>query len=242
MPRPLMNEEELGKWILRKLGAPFWKVELTCEHLADCIEDARRWFAAKKGVQKVMVVGLAAGQTTYSLPDEVELVIEVADDRRMGLWPNLSYAFGWDQVVVGVDWSFDSNKWFVSELVQRMQYLQTSERVLDAQFEWRQDNRNLLILNPNPQSSKIAIIYKSNEVILEQLAERDHDLVKRFALMCAKKTVGRVRSKYPGGMTGAGGQTVELDGQMLLDEAREENEKLQEEIMQSAYPMMFMTG
>lgn len=242
MPRPLMNEEEMGQWILRSLGAPFWKVELTCEHLADCIEDARRWFAAKKGNQKILVVDIAAGQTEYALPDEVELVIEVADDRRMGAWPNLSFAFGWDQVVVGQDFSFDSNKWFVSELVQRMQYLQTSERVLDGQFEWRQDNRNLLILNPNPRSGKLAIIYKSNEVILEQLGERDHDLVKRFALMCAKKLVGRVRSKYPGGFPGAGGQNVDLDGQTLLQEAEAENEKLQEEIMQSGYPMIFQVG
>jgi len=237
-----MNEEELGKWILRKLGAPFWKVELTCDQLEDCIEDARRWFAAKKGNQRILITALASGQTEYALPDDVELVIEVADDRRMGAWPNLSSAFGWDQVVVGKDWSFDSSKWFVSELVQRMQYLQISERILDAQFEWRQDNRNLLILNPYPQSSKIAIIYKSNEVILEQLGERDHDLVKRFALMSAKKVVGRVRSKYPGGMTGAGGQGVELDGQVLLEEARTEEEKLQEEIMQAGYPMHFMMG
>lgn len=237
-----MNEEELGQWILRKLGAPFWKVEITCEGLADCIEDARRWFAAKKGKQKILITALAAGQTEYSLPDEVELCIDVVDDRRMRLWPNLSFAFGWDQVVVGEDWSFDSNKWFVSELVQRMQYLQASERVLDSQFEWQQNDRTLMILNPYPQSTKIAIIYKSNEVILEQLGERDHDLVKRFALMCAKKVVGRVRSKYPGGFTGAGGQTVDMDGATLLQEADAENEKLQEEIMQAGYPMYFMVG
>lgn len=242
MPRPLMNEEEMGQWILRHLGAPFWKVELTCEGLADCIEDARRWFAAKKGKQKILIVSIASGQTEYALPDEVELVIDVADDRRMGMWPNLSFAFGWDQIVVGRDYSFDSNQWFVSELVQRMQYLQTSERVLDAQFEWQQDDRSLLILNPSPSSTKLAIIYKSNEVILEQLGERDHDLVKRFALMRSKYMVGRVRSKYQGGFTGAGGQSVDLDGQALLEEARSEEEKLQEEIGLAGFPMMFQTG
>lgn len=242
MPRPLMNEEQMRDWILRRLGAPFWKVELTCEHLADCIEDARRWFSAKKGNQRIMFVDIPAGSVEYALPDDVELITEVADDHRMGLGLNLSFAFGWDQIVVGDGSSYDSSHWAVSGLVQRMQYLQTSERVLDAQFEWRQDDRTLLILNPHPRSTKLAIFYKSNEVILEQLGERDHDLVKRFALMASKQSLGRIRGKYPGGMTGAGGQNVELDSQILLDEAREENEKLQEEIMQSAYPLLFMVG
>jgi len=79
-------------------------------------------------------------------------------------------------------------------------------------------------------------------VILEQLGERDHDLVKRFALMRSKYMVGRVRSKYQGGFTGAGGQSVDLDGQALLEEARSEEEKLQEEIGLAGFPMMFQTG
>jgi hypothetical protein len=238
-----MNEEELGQWILRKLGAPFWKVELTCESLADCIEDAKRWFTAKKGVKKTYTVDLPAGTAVWDLPDEVEFVLEVADSWRYPIWPNLSFAFGWDQVVVGDGGgSFDASKSPLSGLVQRMQYLQEGERILDAQFEWRQEGRQLLVLTPNPPAVRLMLFYKSNEVIIDQLSESDYDYVRRYALMCAKQTVGRIRSKYPGGFPGAGGQNVDLDGATLLQEAEAEYEKLSEDIKQGAYPMFFQTG
>jgi len=241
MPRPLLNEEELKSWILRKLGAPLWRVELTCLHLDDCLDDAKRWFSAKKGLQKLLSVELAAGQKVYELPDFVETIIEVADSWRFGtIVPNLSAAFGWDQVVVGEYWPAH-NHWPLSGLVQRMQYLEQTEKILDSRFEWQVIDRKLFVMTPNNSSVKLAIIYKTNEIVLDQLPERDYDLVRRFALMCAKKTLGRIRSKYPGGFPTAQG-TVDLDGQILLDEAREERERLEEEIQQSGYPMFFLTG
>jgi hypothetical protein len=76
---------------------------------------------------------------------------------------------------------------------------------------------------------------------IEQLSERDHDLVKRYSLMASKKRLGRIRSKYPGGFPTAQGN-VDLDGATLLEEARQEEEKLEQEVSESGFPMGFLLG
>lgn len=238
-PRPLMDEAGIRDWILRTLGAPFWKIELTCDHLDDAISDAKRWFSAKKGLPKMMQVTLADGQQQYALPDDAEIVLDVADSWRFGQMPNLSFDFGFDQIVMDRD--FASSKWPLSGWMQRMQYAQSGGAMLDSLFEWEQHGRVLHVLTPNPRTVVLTIFYKSNQIVIDQLSEMDYDLVRRYALMRAKHVLGRVRSKWPGGMPSAQG-TVDMDGQVLLEEARAEAEQLENDIRQTAMPVPFIQG
>ena len=75
---------------------------------------------------------------------------------------------------------------------------------------------------------------------IEILNERDHDLVKRFALAQAKEDLAIIRSKYDS-YPGAQG-TVTLNADRLFDMAQQEKEKLEEEISASGYPMGFILG
>ena len=77
--------------------------------------------------------------------------------------------------------------------------------------------------------------------MIEQLSERDHDLVKRMALAQAKLDLGRIRSKYQSGFPTAQGHE-QLDGEILLQEGQAEVELLNQEIGDSAMPMSFITG
>ena len=240
MPGQVMNKEQLRDWILRRLGAPMWKVELTCEHLDDAIEDAVRWFVAKKGEIKLEEIDVAPGETQYALKDYMEVVVDVASSNVVSAMTPISDEFGFNQIVVGPGYDWHSYKYFLSDVVQRLQYLEVGKRVLDANFEWRVDGRTLTLLPKKTVGGKMIIFYKSNDIVIEQLGERDHDLVKRFALMRAKEMLGRVRSRFDSYETASGQKS--LDGPVLLEEAQREEEKLQEEIMQSAYPMGFTTG
>jgi hypothetical protein len=62
-----MADAELSQWLLRRLGAPMLKVELTQEHLEDAIEQAKRWFAAKKGQSKWAKLNISPGISAYDL-------------------------------------------------------------------------------------------------------------------------------------------------------------------------------
>ncbi len=74
----LMNSEELYEWILRRLGAPFWDIELCQQHVRDAVEMAVRWFAAKKGVTKLLFIRVQPNVVEYQLDCEVDRVIDVA--------------------------------------------------------------------------------------------------------------------------------------------------------------------
>ncbi len=241
MADSLMNVDELSQWLLRKLGAPFVKVELSADHLADCIEDAQRWFASKKGFRGYATIQFN-GSSEYTLPDEVDTVFDVAF--------GVSGAYDIDRIVdpMGLVDGFPSGNLFsghgatmglVSSYAQVSQYLEMAKRILGSEMEWWQEGRKLIIV-PAPSSGAIRIEYKSRTFTIEQLNERDHELIKKMSLANAKETLGRIRSKFDAYPTAQG--SVTLDGSTLLSEAQAEKEALDEEISASGGGLGFITG
>jgi hypothetical protein len=239
-----MDAEALQAWILRQLGAPTWAVELTCEQVQDSIENARRWFCAKKGVHGFRTVQATSGETEYDL-DEIDSDIDTV----------LNVAFaqpGIDLSIIFAPWTLLEEKvpydvfaagataGLYSSYVQSLQYIDMAKRILSAELDWRQEGRSLYI-SPSPNEDRSLIIgAKMSVVHIEKLNERDHDLIKRRALAEAMKILARVRGKYPS-MPGASGD-FSMDASDLREEARDMFETLEEEIIGSGGPMGFMVG
>lgn len=243
--RQLMTEEEMRDWILRKLGAPLVVVELTKEHLEDATEEAKRWFAAKKGVARRELINIPSGTNSYNLPDYVDKVLDVVaqDDSDVfypggdPIWFGLT-AKGW--LPYGdVEGSPPLGPY--SGFTQTLQRIDIGKKVYSADPDWRQEGRVLYVYPAEGERGNYFYYYKHNSWTVDQLDERDHDLVKRFALASAKVTLARVRGKYPNGMPTAQG-SAGLDADTLLNESSTEMEKLADEIAASAYPMGFMVG
>lgn len=223
------------------MGAPQWKIEITADQLEDCVEDAKRWFSAKKGVKKQAVLCVNAGQVEYLLPDDVDTVLDVA----FPVAPlDLSYIYApfmlLDEKVPYDVFAAPNSAGLYSTFTQTLQYVEMAKRVLGADPDWRQEGRKLMLF-PKPRSAGAVILdFKSNIMTVDQLNERDHDLVKRFALARAREIVGGVRSKY-GEFVGAQGNRS-ADGERQLETAEKEFEKLEEEISLSGFPIGFMVG
>lgn len=238
------DEAALVQWILRRLGAPLLKVELTADHLADNIEDARRWFAAKKGLKKLLKFPIQATKNEYCLPADVNTVIDVtfsSDPLDLSLF---AYPY-WlpmenNQIPYSVFNVHGSSGGAYSNYVQVLQYIEQAKRIMSQEPDWRQEDRMLYVFPVPAQSATALVEYTSHTVKIQELNERDHDLVKRFALAKAKEDLGRIRSKFDNYPTAQG--TVAMDGAALLDESRQEIEKLNEEIADSAGPMGFLVG
>jgi hypothetical protein len=237
----LMNEEQLSKWILRRLGAPLLKVELTACHITDALEDAKHWFSAKKGVKRQTILPVWSGVSEYALPDTVDTVLDCAFqvppmDISMVFSPYVML----DEKVPYDVFAAPSSAGVYSSFVQTLQYVETAKRILGAEPDWRQDGRKLMLF-PNPKNDGgLWIDYKTNSFTVEQLNERDHDLVKRYALAKARADLAEIRGKYES-MPGAQG-SMTLNVRALTETAQAEMAKLEDEIIQSGFPLGFFVG
>jgi hypothetical protein len=236
-----MNEVEIQQWVLRRLGAPFLKVELCEDHLKDAVEEARRWFAAKKGMRYQMIMRVYSNTTEYPLPDEVDTVTDVAFPvPPMDLSLIFSPYILLDEKVPYDVFAAPSSIGLYSSFTQTLQYVEVAKRILGAEPEWLQRDRTLYLFPPPRQDVGVWVEYKPHKVCIDKLNERDHEILKRYVLAAAKRDLGRIRSKYSTYPSAQG--EVSLDGERLLEEATTEFEALNNELAQSAYPMGFITG
>lgn len=238
-----MNESELRHWILRRLGSPVTKVCLDALQLDDAVEEAIRWFAAKKGVDKDVTIDLFAGQVEYRMPDDCDMVLDVAFqvsplDISLIFAP---YNVAQDSKVPYSAFTAGASGGLYSSLLQSLQYVEMAKRMINAERNWIYfQHKNILLLLPDPKGGgKVFIEYKSCESTLEQLPERDHQLVRRYALAWAKQDLGMIYSKYSTWPTAQG--NVSLNGDQLMSQAKAEMDKLEDEIYESAKPMAFFT-
>jgi hypothetical protein len=238
----LLNKDELKLWILRHMGAPLIKVEITDGQLEDVIEDARRWFSAKKGVKRQLLLAVNSGKSQYELPEEVDTVLDVAHpssvlDFSLLLSP---FTFLDEQQIPYQIYAAPRSGGLYSTLAQAIQSVGIAKRVMGAEQDWRQDGCTLSIFPVPKNEGAMLLDYKSNVFTLEQLKERDHDLIKRFSLAHAMRIVGLIRDKfasYPGAQGG-----VQFNAATLLNRADQELDRLEEEIFQSGFPAGFMMG
>lgn len=239
----LMTEQELKKWILRRLGSPVTKVCLDALQVDDAVEEAVRWFAAKKGVDRDLTLDLYAGTVEYKMPDDCDAVIDVAFqvsplDISLIFAP---YNIAQDEKVPYSVFTAGATGGLYSSLLQSTQYVEMAKRMINAERNWIYfPHKKILLLLPDPKGGgKVFIEYKSTCATLEQLPERDHQLVRRYALAWAKMDLGQIYSKYSSWPTAQG--QVQLNGAQLIQQAEKEMEKLEDEIYESAKPMAFFT-
>jgi hypothetical protein len=223
------------------LGAPLLKVELTQCHFEDNISDAKHWFSAKKGVKKQMIMRTVPGQVEYKLPDDVDTVLDVAFSVPPMDISTVFYPFAQQGESIPYNaFMAPGSGGLYSSYTQTLMYVETAKRILGAEPDWRQEGR-LLYLFPVPKNDNgIWMDYKANIITIEQLNERDHDLVKRYALAKAKCDLAEIRGKYDS-YPGAQGSTT-LNSAILRESGMAEIEKLDEEIILSGYPLGFTTG
>lgn len=241
-PSLLQNEQELQQYILLSLGAPQVKVELVQQDLEEAINQAKRWFNSKKGFKRNVMIDIYANVTEYQLPEEIDTVLDMSLPSRSTDFSRVIDPLGL------LDASIPYNLFpapaaggLFSTYAQALQYLELGKRITGGEVEWSQEGRTLFVF-PTPKETGKALIYgKSNQFTVEQLQERDHDMVKRYALAWARRKLGTVRKKYQSGWPGAQG-VVQLDGDALYTEAQAEIQGLDEELAQSGFPLGFLTG
>ena len=132
-----MDVDALKRWVLRRLGAPIWKIEFTPEHVDDSVEEAIRWFAAKKGAYRLGILTIQPGVVEYTLSNEVDVVLDVhfsspESDLSLIFSPFLIL----DEKVPYDVFAAPQSVGLYSSYVQTLQYIETAKRVLSAELDW----------------------------------------------------------------------------------------------------------
>lgn len=222
-----MTEEEITGYIKRKLGDGITDVELTPEHFQDILKDTKRWFSTRVGSKSFRQVNLMRSTSVYVMDDDVIEVLRIylpsthfpavdTDD--------FSYTYS---LLFGQWRSPGASPMPYSDLVQRLQYLETASRIFSADREFLYDPRTReLSVMPAPSILGTMLVEVwSRYIDTRDLLPEDEDLFLRWALAEAKETLGRARQKFSAYTTVAGDRGLNADS--LLIAAEKEKKELQ---------------
>jgi len=232
------TEDAWWGYAIRKLGGGIIDIELTDDHKRDCLDDTSRWFAERVGFIKYQQLPLIPGQSNYYLSSDV---IEVFD-----LWlpsfqlPTLdvdSFSFTYFTSLFGAWTSPQQAPMPYSDLVQRLQYLETIGRLFstDRDWDWQPELRRLVIAPPpragglGTMISNAIIKVGSSDVRPEQLDPRFSEYYRRKLLIEAMRTLGQIRDTYDA-YPSVGGERS-MNGGALMQRADQLEQKLEQDVI-----------
>lgn len=241
-PSTGMTEDEIKRYIKRKLGDGITDVELTEDDMGDVLHDTKRWFSIRVGNKEVRQVSLRHSTSVYRLDDDV---IEVT---RLYL-PSTHFPavdtddFSYTYSLLFGQWrSPGASPLPYSDLVQRLQYLEMSSRIFgaDREFHFNPKTKELEIM-PAPSILGTALIdCWSRNVDTRDLQPEDEDLFLRYALAEAKLVLGERRRKFAQYTTVAGERG--LNGMALIQDGQKEKAQLEKDALNWKRPTYFISG
>lgn len=250
-----MKSQEFKVWARRKLGQDGTcgvKVELTDNQLVQALEDAKDWFNAFVGLHREGTLSLLGDQSEYDLSGITPRVDSVVKmwfptvgtelDFRV-LYPGFLDVHG---IPYGGGSMWGSN-YPQTTIVQTLQAIESGKKIMSAEMDWEfyKDNMTdphtrLIRVMPSPIDVGTAIyLYRVDplDIKLEHYDSRHLWLLREWALAEAKYILGRIRGKFPGGLPAAGGDR-QLDGESLLQEARDDKERLEVKVLDFQGPVL----
>lgn len=216
------------------------KVELSDKQFETALREAKRWFTMKKGLAVFRPVPFIGGVSEYKMKDDVAQVLDVIFEVPSDVAAFFTLGF-FDIIPYGPNtlMSTGSGLSNYSGFVQLLQFTEQRKRVFSVDPDWYYDqqNRALRVTARSGSVSSVMLVHcKLSEFQPQQLMDKDEFIFVRYVKAKCKEIVGRARSKFDA-LPGANGP-VALDGQRLIEEAKEEMTALGVEIFASQGPDM----
>ena len=227
------------RWIMTQLGAPVVKVELTEGQVDEAIDSAVRIFSQWGYTEEQMVFIARAKRAEYNLPEMIPEYLEV---REVIYSPSQA-----ESLLQGffTDFSFDSRQFFwyhstyasMTDYAILNMYNEMYLRTIGNEGQWEVVG-DKLILSPIPDRDVcVGITYTA---FPKDIDIRRDEWIRSWALSECKMILGRIRSKFSS-IPGPRGD-ISMDGDALITEAKEEQEKLRERLDEYIVPALFSTG
>jgi hypothetical protein len=233
--------EQIKDYCMLMLGAPVVKLELDMQNLDLAVDQAMKIFEDYAGREhfQYYVFNSVPGQSVYTMPPEVGMIRNVFY-REVG-----NYAFQASDLggSIPIEYFYPGGSYNsiqgglidpiqpiwgrMGEWVLYKQYEQMYSRTSSSLGGWEfLGGYNSIKLYPVPyRVQKVMVHYLQKNKDWGEVTQA----IQEGALTYAKEQLGRIRSKYQS-VPGAGG-SVAMDGQQLLQEAREDRQKWFEDLI-----------
>jgi len=246
-PQLFNDNNELSNfksYILRQLGWPLIRVEITEEQLMDCILDAVQLYHeyAASDYDVRVISGFAGNQVDIPMDINPKFILDVIFERDY--YDTMSAglgAMGYEETLGGV---LPYNISGRSALVQDfdiagyylyLQHMEDFKKMLGIRNYFEVIGNKIHLFPATVSYSRVGIIYKP--MMNEQKIENEM-WVKKYAIAKAKMIVGTIRSKL-GGFSSTG-TNIAVDGEAMKSEAQAEIDKLEEKLQFLGVPMPIM--
>lgn len=231
------SKAALAEWIVNRLGGMTWRLEgFDCLNTANqTIEDA----ATKYSEQCPMFgyASLAPAATRWEMPEGAYGVIKIDFIDSGALFMQTTYDVNTSLTGVASIAMAGGN---VGELADWLQWRKMFQRVTSQRPTYVVDEVSNIVLIANPTGYKPCVLYTTIRPF-DRIKLQHRTWIRDYALAEAKELLGRHRSKFGGQIQGPGGTTITLDSKDLLDEAKDDKEKLDKKLdgMRPRMPIMF---
>lgn len=243
-----MTKEEFRQYIRRSLGYPMVKVELTQDQIDDSIdyslEKFKEWATGNANEEQFFTIALSAEQKYYDLPKGVITVVDYNDTggsvsggvNTLFTVENFLYNFGYYPNLSS------SNYGNLISYHMALDFLSQLERYVVNKYKYKYHKRlNQIELIPTPTnlSSPQYVLIRAymlrgalsvgwTEDLLNQELYTE-SFVKNYSIALCKEKLGYIRRKFSQ-FNSIGNTGIQLDGNDLISEAKEEKERLEEEL------------
>ena len=225
------SRQDLIRDLQLRLADGIVDVELDREHYDSAIDQALnkyRQLSSGSVEESVIFIQTQDGVTEYTLPNEV---IEVRRLYRRGVGSNSGTGSNFDPFDVAFNNMYLLNAGQIGGIATFdafSQYKETIGRVFGSEYNflWNRNTKQLKILRNVKTDEEVAVgVYN---FIPEQTLLGDvyaGKWLSDYALASSKFMLGEARSKYMGGLPGAGG-AITLNGEQLKADAASDIEQL----------------
>lgn len=233
-PKVYNDNNELTKlkgYVLRQLGWPLIRVEMTDDQLVDCILDAVQLYQEYAAIDYDLRV-VTPSANIVTIPDDInpKFIVDVIFYRDY--MDSLASGFGtggYEEALGGV-LPFDQSgrspivtKFNIAEYYMYVQHMEDFKKIVGIKRTFRIINDQIHLYPATQAWNEVGILYKP--MISEETAEQSQ-WIKQYSTARAKKIVGIIRSKLSG--FSSTGINIAADGESMKAEAQAEIDKLEE--------------
>lgn len=245
---PELTYIDTRNWIWHMLGYPQVAVEMNEEQITECIEMALEKFNYYWQPEPYYTyLSIGEGQYEIELPVDIpkESVIEVVYSPLSDIFAQLS---GSGESFFLTYYMQHSGGAFLTDFYIAMSYKETFERTLGLvpsyEFLTHPDAdgimKDYLRLYPRPSGGCGLRVGLKVSRQLTQLEVDQQAWIRKYALAWAKQMLGQIRSKFSS-VPGPTGE-ISLKGDTLIQEGKDEQDKLEMDIIKRSEPLGFTTG
>ncbi len=204
----IQTSADLMDYILRQLGAPSVEVELTPEHLKDCIDYSIKEFSsfAWDGELQESVVLTIDGRGTYQLPDFITSIIEF---RSIQGFQNYGQNYIPDRWSEEFFRAFESNSTGIDAIISISNTFTMYEKYIQKEINYYFNSYKNQIQILEEFSGNVVILYTTEYIPNEKDKIFDQQWVKDMSVEKARFLQSTITGKYA--QTLIGGATINYD-------------------------------